>query len=482
MSSVPSYDTLEPRMQAHLDALGFHSVGSYRIWCHKQGLDKGLTKGDGQLAAEAQLLRHLRTESPPAPRVDHRPGTCRTIVTVADGKASVWTPLVRLFAATRDRDEREALKRILIHIERFASLGFESGARLAKHHADWLRPPEAWFPKADKAEVQVGELANHLLARFPAPLFLGRAWLEDGPAARYHQEWFLHVARGGSIRDLDTDIHLTKRMAHRLRQVPANLTISQGLRWAQCAGMGAPERLTRAIVRSRLRDFAEDEPFWASAVRFFINQPLLDPSQVGPAIDYLHNQRFVPREVPGPDGRIAREPPPQPDLAMKGRSIDKLLRQVEEWHRQVAKQASVPWVEWPSCGIDGFAFAEPDEERGADLEWRIAEVRNTHNLLREGSAMGHCIYSYKERCARGQAVVFSLRVCAGEEREQPVMTIAVDPGDRVVTEYRGKYNLRPGERKALAKGRELKSDYLRLLDRSEGIMRRWMAQEGLTLG
>jgi len=53
--TAPSYASIDPKLQDHLDALGFHSVGSYRIWCHKQGLDKRLAKTDEQLVDEAAL-------------------------------------------------------------------------------------------------------------------------------------------------------------------------------------------------------------------------------------------------------------------------------------------------------------------------------------------------------------------------------------------------------------------------------------------
>ena len=41
--------------------------------------------------------------------------------------------------------------------------------------------------------------------------------------------------------------------------------------------------------------------------------------------------------------------------------------------------------------------------------------------------------------------------------------------------------MRPNETRSLPKKRELGKDYVRLLNRSEAIMKRWMAAEGLSL-
>ena len=51
-------------------------------------------------------------------------------------------------------------------------------------------------------------------------------------------------------------------------------------------------------------------------------------------------------ETVGPDGQISRGAPPQPGLVMKGRSIDKLLRQVEAWHSELVVQQTENWIEW----------------------------------------------------------------------------------------------------------------------------------------
>ena len=284
--TAPSYASIDPKLQDHLDALGFHSVGSYRIWCHKQGLDKRLAKTDEQLVDEAALFPRLQAKAQPSPKKGHRPGTVRTLTKIYNGARGGWTHPEAMFDAAADQAERDALLRILVHLETYTGISWWVGARLAKHHAEWLRPVEEWYPHGENVELQVGALANHLLARYDAPLFMGRAWLDDGATARRCQSWFLHIARDGNIRSMDTEIHLTRCMAHAFPRAPDNLTIPMALRWAQCVGMGASRDLAHAIVRSRLRFHKgdENEPFWATAVLHLVGHPMLDPMHAGPII------------------------------------------------------------------------------------------------------------------------------------------------------------------------------------------------------
>ncbi len=164
--TAPSYASIDPKLQDHLDALGFHSVGSYRIWCHKQGLDKRLAKTDEQLVDEAALFPRLQAKAQPSPKKGHRPGTVRTLTKIYNGARGGWTHPEAMFDAAADQAERDALLRILVHLETYTGSSWWVGARLAKHHAEWLRSVEEWYPHGENVELQVGALANHLLARY----------------------------------------------------------------------------------------------------------------------------------------------------------------------------------------------------------------------------------------------------------------------------------------------------------------------------
>ena len=320
---APTRDCLDKKLQRHIDALGFHSVGSYRIWCHKQGFDKGFDKDDAQLQKERNRFRHQEENRRPDPKPDYRPHTVRIITATYEGKTRVSEGLAQAFDATADGEERKALWRLLVHCEKYAKTSCD--ASLARHHRDWLRPLEDWFPQSQSRKRQFGELVRYLFANYDVPLFMDSVWhQEDSPSARHQQTWFKHMGLGGNIRKLDTDIALTRRMAHLFLQAPSHYTVPMAMRRSQVLAMGGNVDLVKAVVGSRLRDFMEDELFWETVVRFLANQPMLEPTYVGPVIDYIYNHKFGGRRIPGADGTFVQGQPPQPNMTMKGPSINKL--------------------------------------------------------------------------------------------------------------------------------------------------------------
>jgi hypothetical protein len=52
---ILTLESLNEELRRHIDALGFDTLSAYRIWCHKQGLDRGLNKNDAQLLCFFQL-------------------------------------------------------------------------------------------------------------------------------------------------------------------------------------------------------------------------------------------------------------------------------------------------------------------------------------------------------------------------------------------------------------------------------------------
>jgi hypothetical protein len=45
------------------------------------------------------------------------------------------------------------------------------------------------------------------------------------------QEWFIRIGSGGSVRDLNTPVHLTRRMAHEFMLRSNRESVGHNLRW-----------------------------------------------------------------------------------------------------------------------------------------------------------------------------------------------------------------------------------------------------------
>ncbi|MDB5911293.1 MAG: hypothetical protein JWP34_5410 [Massilia sp.] len=312
-------------------------------------------------------------------------------------------------------------------------------SRLARCSSRWLRDPIEFSARSYNSARQFGELARFLLARWPVPKFFDSAWGERSTDA--HREWFIHIAAGGNLRTaVGLPFPLTKMMAHHALLAPDDVSIVPALRWGQVLALGGSERLARAVIGTSLRDAQADEPFWLSVIQFFVANPMLDPHQVGPIVDWILNQRFVGEPQRIVNGVVQGGGIPQANLSMKGRTVESVLRQVERWHRELNHSTIKGSLLWPPCGIPGYERIEGAE--GSQRIVRIDEILTSAELQHEGRMMRHCVASYARTCVRGAAAIFSLKIDSGAGLDRR-LTIEVDVRSKRIIQARGRYNALP---------------------------------------
>ncbi len=335
---------------------------------------------------------------------------------------------------------------------------------LSAHTGRWVRHLEDWEPRSHNAYRQFHSLVRHLTARYDVPTFLNTAWLEGLTAAGVvHQRWFLHVAQGQNLRTADgLPVPLTKKQAHLYLQAPDDFDVLSGFRWAQIVDLGGDERLVRSVLATRIgTDFGHDE-FWVTVFRWLVAHPMLDGVHHGPIIDYLYDQRFA-ASVPNPNAAIPGQPrlvPPQPNLTMKGREPESLLRSVAEWHRRLGRQKSGKVIYWTPTGIPPFRHEEgKDESRKV---YTITELLCSRELNEEGRAMSHCVGTYSGSCGSGRTSIWSLRLSDALGQETRLLTLEVSNPTRLIVQARQKFNKLPNPKEL-------------------SILRRWTATGGPSL-
>ena len=344
-----------------------------------------------------------------------------------------------------NEQDRSAFRMLLLAVEeRGAAMLRERKhiggiARLARFSSRWLRTPAGFSARSYNAARQFGELARFLLAKWPVPRFFDSAWGETSNDT--HREWFIHIGAGHNLRTADgPPFPLTKLMAHHALMAPDDFSISSALRWGQVRALGGSERLAHAVVGSWLREPQADELFWLSVVQFFVANPMLDPRQVGPIVDWIRNQRFVREPQRIVNGVACGGGIPQPNFSMKGRSVQSVLRQVERWHRELSRTPVRAALSWPTCGVPGFERIEGIE--GSQRIVRIDEILSSADLQDEGRAMHHCVASYAHTCARGNSAIFSLKIDSGAGLDRR-LTIELDVRSKRIIQARGRYNAMP---------------------------------------
>ena len=248
--------------------------------------------------------------------------------------------------------------------------------------------------------------------------------------------------------------------------------------------------MARAVIGTRLGQSFENEDFWSTAILFFANNPMLDPAHVGPIVDFIYDQKYVPQQIVLPGGGVEQRPPAQPNFSMKSRSIPKLLRQVDEWHEALARQVLLPDEEaepdqaggkksrvrpmsWGASSIGEFEQKQEDKPLGETLTWSIKELLSNHELGAEGGEMGHCVYTYAKSCRNGSTSIWSLGVEDGKGHHHRILTIAVDPRTRAITQIRGRYNVLPNAKNK----KNLERAYQKMLLRSQNVLGQWMSRE-----
>jgi hypothetical protein len=476
-------DELDRDLRMHLRSLGLATVEDYLGWCARHGFSRRTDKHWRVRLKERSYAHRILADARLAQKKQEIRRPEKVIERIFNGElreAEVTEPHLKVVcrackSAQESRRTRVAFHHLLQHVSvgsglvsgqpvivPYAGNTFVDGLlALARHSRCWIRPVAMWKPQTHNTRRQFASLARHLFAHWPVPAFMDSVWfLGNGAGAVQRQEWFLHIGRGENIRTADLPLPYTKRMAHHFLQAPADLTVEAALRWGQICGLGGTERLVRAVIGTRLGTEFQNDDFWSTVLQFFIANPMLDLVHVGPIIDYIEQQRFVSQDVFVGPGVVERRGPAQPNFTMKGRTPAALLRQVEAWHRTLAKTEQ-PKAEWPRSGIEGFEFVEGGE-RGSNLKiWTITELLSAKALFAEGRKMKHCVASYAHSCAHGACSIWTLEVETFEGRIK-MLTIEVQNAARLICQARGKCNMLPGEK-------------------HRGILRRWAEQAGLSL-
>ncbi len=481
----------EDALRQHVERLGLDGVAAYQTWCRQQGLGDAVHKSDAQRSKELKLHQQIQSTQALHKGRKHSRRTKDIIYQLWAGaiaeeelRTEVLRLIYRAFVGLVG-DQRAQLRDLLLHVEKRAPnlldarpalhrLGRVDGntfvealGALARHSDAWQQSPSEWKPDSRNPRRQFAALVRFLLARYDVPSCLDSVWFGGwDPEAQRQQGWFVHVGSGQNIRTADLPLVLSKRMAHVFAEAPSDLTATESLRWAQVVGQGGSEMLAQAVIATELgRSFA-DESFWSTVVLFLVENPMLDPDMVGPIVDYINHQKYVPTE---------EGDPPQPNYTMKGRSAVKLLRQVEEWHERLARDNRQPGGSWESSGISEFEW-EDDKEDG--LRWTIRELTSKKELTLEGRAMNHCVASYVSNCRRGSKSVWSMQVDA-EGHSARVVTIAVHNPSRNIVEVRGRFNAVPRQSGKNPKNKTLERPYRELLARSGAVLRKWIEAEEL---
>lgn len=456
-----------PGMQSHIESLGIKTVPQYLDWCLQHGFKKSIDKTWQQIKDETDLVRRQRADkvladsknrwkrpeneilaflaNPPDPgqssKLNKKYSELSGAYWTAKGNNNVpiFGDMVRFLLK-----ESDCLFEAVHNNKKF----IEALPYLVKYKEQWVRPFDSWVAKSHNAKRQFASFIRHLFDKYnDIPAFMDRVWFgsQQNLTIDYlHQKWFIHLGTGQNMRTAsDLPVSFTKKIAHHFCQAPENYSINEAIRWGQIHAWDGNAALCKAVNGSMLVRNFQNEEFWESVIRWFIANPLLDKAHVGPICDYLENQKFTRQALPGPDG-VNRLAVKQPNLSMKKRDPESLLRSVHEWHRQLGREKKNAGQVWSPCGITPLDFVEGDVSKNWK-KWTTVELLNSKELTAEGKSLSHCVSSYAFSCVNKRVSIWSLRYESHNTGLERRITIEIDLANRRIVQARGKFNCRPTE-------------------------------------
>ncbi|MGB0906390.1 MAG: PcfJ domain-containing protein [Maricaulaceae bacterium] len=460
MARPPRHDTdIPPAIERHMRDLGFNLPRLYLDWCWANGFSQGYDKSKSDLIEERDLFGALAKKKLAQNRLHKNPKAFLEAVCLGDLTSDeIDRPNFKLAAAEIEEsnespDVRASLLEMLTVLIRQKDLIFEgTSARtsvpfirgLIKLHdrkALWLRPLEGWKPKSKNSLKKFGELTHYLFDQYhDVPRFMESVWLRgDRPSWRY-RDWYIHLGRGHNLRKAKSPIPITKKMAHHFMAAPDDFTVEQAMRWSQMKALGAPENAIHAVAATRMARSFEHEDFWFSVLRFITANPMLDPRQIGPMVDYLQNQKYEAVQVQADNGEWEDHPPAQPGLSMSGRTVTTLMQHVDAWHESLGRLKGLPDTAYDAPDFGGFVVEKRNGQK--TQRWRIHQLRSAKELTLESEALRHCVSSYHWSCAKGHCTIWSLSVSADNGVYERRQTIEVSKNNEI-TQCRGLANCDP---------------------------------------
>jgi hypothetical protein len=463
---------IPPNLEYHLRRMGFDTINKYQTWCSQNGFSSSLNKKNFQLKSEYNYV--LEKNALFCIKKDNQKITLKkALELIKSGTREFKTPLFdKISDIYYDNNLEEYLyidKKMFIEILSFleaktdilnAPEDVSAIANFLTKKDRWIRTWDSWKPNSYNAKRQFSSLVRHLFAKYPVPILFDQVWFKIN---NQEHEWFIAIAQGQNIVKapgfLDA-FPITKKMAHYFMQAPDTFDFKEALRYGQIKSFGGNDRLVQALKNTSVfRTYIKkDNDFIVSLIKFFIDNPMLDMTQIGPIVDYIWNQKFSVRNHIV-NGQVEQQNPIQPNFSMTGRTVDTLLAQVERWHRQLGKEKKGSNLIWDHWDRNDFELIEGSIEKHNQKIWRIQQLLSSKELSVEGRYMRHCVASYATSCFRGSSSIWSLSIETNLGVEK-LITIEVGKSPMRIYQTRGKHNRFP-------------------IGREKDIIRRWADKEGI---
>jgi len=324
---------------------------------------------------------------------------------------------------------------------------------ICSFHYKWIRNPKGWKKTSRNPYKQIESLINYLFCKHSVPLFLYECWYKNNT----DKKWFFHLAEGKSAKDLPgLYCGWTKKMAHEFINLNEDVDQVEAVIYSISKVHGGTVRLFPYLYSSQkikdgiISSKISTAEFWAQFIEYFSKQGMFDSSHIPHIADYIYNIKF--------DTSLGRTPE-KPNFDIRKKNLQTLINESEEWIEQLnrlakaagmarrvgnnidAAKRQVQYLEtsWaPSNWSKNWNYTRKvkvAEKKYIEIKYNMVELCNGAQLLEEGRAMNHCVFSYVGSCKSGACRIFSLRDITTKST-----ALTIEVRGNVIVQIRGKGN------------------------------------------
>jgi hypothetical protein len=87
-----------------------------------------------------------------------------------------------------------------------------------------------------------------------------------------------------------------------------------------------------------------------------------------------------------------------------GRTPQSLISLTNEWHIKMSRIAAIGKETWSGLPYLNKTYDDIPNEK----TWAITQIKTEKDLHKEGKAMHHCVYSYLDKCLRGEVGIYRI--------------------------------------------------------------------------
>jgi hypothetical protein len=299
------------------------------------------------------------------------------------------------------------------------------------------------------------EFLKYTFGKYRVPAFLDFAWYKrpaiaetsynntygrlrndavNQPTPRPEQKlydfkaWWICLASGGSLYKEYCKDFLTKKEVHVFSTCPHDITPEEAVIYAVAlsygASIGSALRLAKTKLNQKRLDVDVSGKFWREVIQFFSMHTPDTIEHTNDFLDYLWAE-FNRSLNFSPLG--------------KNYTIKTLHKKMKDWHYELARVKVMGDHKWDGIDLPDYEIEVEDDSKKKH-RWTFTQIKAAKTLAAEGTAMRHCVYSYRDQCKSGLKSIWSVKSYNESGVEKRHLTIEMVNFTRTIVQVRGRAN------------------------------------------